>query len=83
MIRRLLTGKKDKPIKLGRWGTNKVFLQQDQSNHDHCGSEICGKYFQKKSEKNNLDKNIKKNKVKYTVDEIDENNIYYIPFTTF
>tara|TARA_B100001093_G_scaffold299276_1_gene285366 strand:+ start:548 stop:799 length:252 start_codon:yes stop_codon:yes gene_type:complete len=83
MIRRILTGKKDIPIKLGRWGTNEAFLQTDLSNHDHCGSEICGKYFQKKSKEKNLDINTKKNKVKYKVDEIDENNIYYIPFTTF
>ena len=83
MLRRLITGKKNNPTKLGRWGTNKAFLQHDFSNHDHCGSEVCEKYFQKKFEKDNLDKNIKKNKVKYEVDEIDENNIYYIPFTTF
>tara|TARA_B100001093_G_C26448668_1_gene851312 strand:+ start:202 stop:417 length:216 start_codon:yes stop_codon:yes gene_type:complete len=69
MLRRLLTGKKNNPIKLGRWGTNKAFLQQDQSNHDHCGSDVCKTYFDK-------NKNIQSDK------NNKEQSEYFLPFTT-
>lgn len=53
MLRRIFLKKSNNPIKLGRWGTSlknendnnssqDFYLQTDLSNHDHCGSDICG-----------------------------------------
>lgn len=53
MLRRIFFRKSNNPIKLGRWGTSlknendknsfqNLYLQTDLSNHDHCGSDICG-----------------------------------------
>ena len=54
---RLLMRKKSNPLKLGRWNTIKeqnnknsiISIEKniDWANHDHCGSEICEKYFDK------------------------------------
>tara|TARA_S200000501_G_C20368335_1_gene545076 strand:+ start:298 stop:576 length:279 start_codon:yes stop_codon:yes gene_type:complete len=51
---RMLFKKKNIPLKLGRWNTviqqndnNYIEKNIDWANHDHCGSEICEKYFDK------------------------------------
>ena len=62
MLRRIFFKKSNKPIKLGRWGTSlknenddnssqNLYLQTDLSNHDHCGSDICGAPSNSKSYK--------------------------------
>ena len=44
--------KRTKPIILGRWGVTyeqRVLDKRiNRANHDHCGSEICEKYFNDK-----------------------------------
>ena len=65
MLSRLL--RKPKPIKLGRWRvTDDIKIQEQRinwANHDHCGSEICEKKFDKnkQKEKKEIQKNIKIN----------------------
>ena len=66
MLRRIFFKKSNNPIKLGRWGTSlknendnnssqDFYLQTDLSNHDHCGSDICGAPSNTKSS-NNINK---------------------------
>jgi len=61
MLRRIFFRKSNNPIKLGRWGTSlknendknsfqNLYLQTDLSNHDHCGSDICGSPSNTKSQ---------------------------------
>ena len=68
MLSRLL--RKSKPIKLGRWRvTDDIKIQEQRinwANHDHCGSEICEKGFDKKEKKQ--EKKFNKN-IKINVDE--------------
>ena len=65
--------KKTRPIVLGRWGVTyeKEILDKriNWANHDHCGSEICEKYFSDK------DKG-KKEKEK----ENNKDTEYYLPY---
>ena len=65
--------KKNTITKLGRWGVtydNQVLEKRiNWANHDHCGSEICEKYFDNETNNetnisetktNTIDKNAKK-----------------------
>ena len=77
---RLLIRKKSNPLKLGRWNTviqnnndnykNYIDKNIDWANHDHCGSEICEKYFDnyslidKNGKDNENDKNDKNDEIK-------------------
>ena len=40
------------PYKLGRWNIGEpvavIQKKADWANHDHCGSELCEQYFEKK-----------------------------------
>lgn len=53
--------KKTKPIVLGRWGVTyeKKILEKriNWANHDHCGSEICERYFSEKEKSKEKEKN--------------------------
>ena len=104
MLRRIFFKKSNNPIKLGRWGTSlknenddnssqNLYLQTDLSNHDHCGSDICGapSNSEKHKEVENWDEYLKKKKKKKKKknteassskkdDDDDDDLYYYIPY---
>jgi hypothetical protein len=49
------------PYKLGRWNIGEpvavIQKKADWANHDHCGSELCEQYFEKKD--NEKETNVK------------------------
>ena len=48
------------PYKLGRWNIGEpvavIQKKADWANHDHCGSELCEQYFEKKDSETKEDK---------------------------
>ena len=84
--------KRTKPIILGRWGITYEQRVLDKrinwANHDHCGSEICEKYFNdiEKDKDKVRDKDKNKEKVKEREEEFknirgDEQDMeYYLPY---
>lgn len=78
--------KRTKPIILGRWGVTYEQRVLDKrinwANHDHCGSEICEKYF------NDIEKEKEKDKAKDKVKVKEFKNVrgdeqdmeYYLPY---
>lgn len=70
MLRLLFNRKRlREPMKLGRWGIHNDFKQVDFSNHDHCGSKICERYF------------VKREKQRNSFAAIDKETLYLYPFT--
>lgn len=75
MFRNLLKKKNFQP-KLGRWVVTyepKVLDKRiNWANHDHCGSEICEKYFVKENDK--------KKETKKTVKMEEGKEFYYMTY---
>ena len=88
MLRRLFFKKTNNPIKLGRWGTSinredeknnsENYLQADLSNHDHCGSDICGPPTTLPTSPKKLNKIQNQNRKYFSV--LTNNDEYYLPF---
>jgi hypothetical protein len=67
--------------KLGRWGVTYEEHILDKrinwANHDHCGSEICEKFFDDKDKEK---KEKGKQKVKKNVKGDEQDMEYYLPY---
>jgi hypothetical protein len=96
MLRRIFFKKSNNPIKLGRWGTSlknenssqNLYLQTDLSNHDHCGSDICGAPSNSKSSINKSNSTFfvgkkklsSKKNLSSSNSNIENNEEYFYPF---
>ena len=76
--------KRSKPIVLGRWGVtyekNILDKRINWANHDHCGSEICGKYINDSEKEKHKEKKKEKVKEVKNVRGDEQDMEYYLPY---